>query len=259
MRRRCSTTFPRPSTRSTSTRCRATACWCSPPAARASGGRRRRSSRRGATWGSTSSPATPSCSRRRPFPATRSRSARILNQLSEKGVRVIDDSDGHYHVSGHANRPDLVTLQTLLRPQMIVPMHGEHRHLATHAALAAERGIAAAVAPNGTMLDLTGDAPRIVDAGRDRAGLPRRHGADRGDGRGRARAHPHGDARQGRGVDHHRRARPAARRRLGRGDGAARQPEDARRARGRAGGGDRPGARPRSGARSSATTRRSTS
>jgi ribonuclease J len=89
--------------------------------------------------------------------------ARILNQLSEKGVRVIDDSDGHYHVSGHANRPDLVTLQTLLRPRIIVPMHGEHRHLATHAALAAERGIAAAVAPNGTMLDLTGDTPRIVD------------------------------------------------------------------------------------------------
>lgn len=88
---------------------------------------------------------------------------RILNQLSEKGVRVIDESDGHYHVSGHANRPDLVTLQTLLRPQIIVPMHGEHRHLAMHAALAAERGIAAAVAPNGTMLDLTGEAPRIVD------------------------------------------------------------------------------------------------
>ncbi len=88
---------------------------------------------------------------------------RILNLLSEKGVKVIDESDGHYHVSGHANRPDLVTLQTLLRPKMLVPMHGEHRHLATHAALAEERGIAAAVAPNGTMLDLGGDVPRIVE------------------------------------------------------------------------------------------------
>ena len=56
--------------------------------------------------------------------------ARVLNALSEKGVTVIDDSDGHYHVSGHANRPDLVTLQELVRPQMLVPMHGEHRHLA---------------------------------------------------------------------------------------------------------------------------------
>jgi ribonuclease J len=90
--------------------------------------------------------------------------ARILNLLSERGVRVIEDGgDGRYHVSGHANRPDLVTLQTLLRPKVLVPMHGEHRHLSTHAALAGERGIAAAIAPNGTMLDLTGDAPRIVE------------------------------------------------------------------------------------------------
>ena len=89
--------------------------------------------------------------------------ARILNLLSEKGVRVVDESDGRYHVSGHANRPDLVALQDLVRPKMLVPMHGEHRHLAAHAALAGERGIAAAVAPNGTMLDLTGDAPRIVE------------------------------------------------------------------------------------------------
>jgi ribonuclease J len=89
--------------------------------------------------------------------------ARILNLLSAKGVAVIDESDGLYHVSGHANRPDLVTLQELLKPQMLVPMHGEHRHLAAHAALAGERGIAAAVAPNGTMLELSGEAPRVVE------------------------------------------------------------------------------------------------
>jgi ribonuclease J len=52
---------------------------------------------------------------------------------------------------------------------MLVPMHGEHRHLAAHAALARDRGIPAAVAPNGTLLDLTGDAPRVaghVETGR---------------------------------------------------------------------------------------------
>ena len=89
--------------------------------------------------------------------------ARVLNALSEKGVTVIDDSDGHYHVSGHANRPDLVTLQELLRPQMVVPMHGEHRHLSALAAVARGRGHASAIAPNGTMLDLSGDAPKIVE------------------------------------------------------------------------------------------------
>lgn len=89
--------------------------------------------------------------------------ARILNQLSEKGVTVVDESDGLYHVSGHANRPDLETMQDLLRPRMLVPMHGEHRHLSAHAGFAAARGIAAAVAPNGALLDLTGDAPRIAE------------------------------------------------------------------------------------------------
>ena len=63
------------------------------------------------------------------------------------------------------------------------------------AALARERGIAAAVAPNGTLVDLTGDAPRLVEkveTGRvylDGTELIGAHG------RGGARADPHGDAR----------------------------------------------------------------
>jgi ribonuclease J len=89
--------------------------------------------------------------------------ARILNQLSEKGVTVVDESDGLYHVSGHANRPDLVAMQELLRPRMLVPMHGEHRHLVAHVKLGAERGIVGAVAPNGTLLDLTGEVPRVAE------------------------------------------------------------------------------------------------
>ncbi len=89
--------------------------------------------------------------------------ARILNQMSEAGVQTVDDTDGHYHVSGHANRPDLMVLQDLLRPKVLVPMHGEHRHLSAHAELARERGIPALVAPNGTMLDLGAETPRIVE------------------------------------------------------------------------------------------------
>ena len=93
----------------------------------------------------------------------------IMNAFSEMGVDVVDDSSGLYHVSGHANRPDLQRMQELLAPRIVVPMHGEHRHLREHAGLAAARGLASAVAPNGTMLDLSGPAPRIagyVDAGR---------------------------------------------------------------------------------------------
>jgi len=88
---------------------------------------------------------------------------RIVNALSEKGVDVVDDSSNLYHVSGHANGPDLARMHDSLQPKMVIPMHGEHRHLREHAKLAAAKGIAALVAVNGSMVDLTGDAPDIVE------------------------------------------------------------------------------------------------
>ncbi len=88
---------------------------------------------------------------------------RIMNQLSEKGVDVVDDSSGLYHVSGHANRPDLEKVHALIDPQMVIPMHGEHRHLREHAKLAEEGGRTGILAVNGTMLDLTGNAPKVAD------------------------------------------------------------------------------------------------
>ncbi|MCC6006537.1 MAG: ribonuclease J [Rhodobacteraceae bacterium] len=88
---------------------------------------------------------------------------RLLNAFSEKGVTVVDDSSGRYHVSGHANRPDLEALHQLVRPGMLVPIHGEHRHLRAHAELAQEAGIPAVIAPNGAMIDLTGPRPRVVE------------------------------------------------------------------------------------------------
>ncbi|MBU0781863.1 MAG: ribonuclease J, partial [Alphaproteobacteria bacterium] len=53
---------------------------------------------------------------------------RIMNQLSELGVDIVDDDGGKYHVSGHANRPDLETMHQIIKPQFLIPMHGEHRH-----------------------------------------------------------------------------------------------------------------------------------
>ena len=79
------------------------------------------------------------------------------------GVDVIDDRDGLYHVSGHANRPDLEAIHDLLRPKILLPMHGEHRHLREHCRIGIEKGIATELATNGTMVDLTGDVPRVVE------------------------------------------------------------------------------------------------
>jgi ribonuclease J len=46
---------------------------------------------------------------------------------------------------------------------MLVPMHGEHRHLREHVKLAEARGIAGEIATNGMMLDLSGDAPEVAE------------------------------------------------------------------------------------------------
>lgn len=88
---------------------------------------------------------------------------RIMNWLSEKGVDVYDADDGSFHVSGHANRPDLEAVHDLLKPRILIPMHGEHMHLREHAGLGRQKGIAAIVAVNGDVIDLTADQPRLVD------------------------------------------------------------------------------------------------
>jgi ribonuclease J len=94
---------------------------------------------------------------------------RIMNQFSEMGVEVVDDMGGRYHVSGHANRPDLVEMHKLTKPQIVVPMHGEHRHLREHAKLAESNGFQSIIAPNGVMVNLSGNEPVVagyVETGR---------------------------------------------------------------------------------------------
>jgi len=89
--------------------------------------------------------------------------SRIVNAFSEMGVDVVDDSSGLYHVSGHANRPDLAEMHRTVAPQFLIPMHGEHRHLREHAKLGEEGGITSILAPNGTMIDLSGNQPKAVE------------------------------------------------------------------------------------------------
>ena len=70
----------------------------------------------------------------KPSPATRWASRGSRTPLAEKGVDVIDDSHGFYHVSGHANRPrPRGHCMTSLRPQIVIPITGEYRHLREHA------------------------------------------------------------------------------------------------------------------------------
>jgi len=87
---------------------------------------------------------------------------RIMNQFSEMGVDVVED-DTRYHVSGHANRPDLERMHEIIQPQILVPMHGEHRHLREHVKVGHSKGLTGIVAVNGMMIDLSGNAPTVAE------------------------------------------------------------------------------------------------
>jgi len=87
----------------------------------------------------------------------------IINSFSELGVDIVDDSSGLYHVSGHANRPDLLKMHEVVNPQIVIPMHGEHRHLREHTKLAEQNRRKGVLAVNGTMVSLSGNAPEVVE------------------------------------------------------------------------------------------------
>ncbi|WP_133489487.1 ribonuclease J [Aliiroseovarius marinus] len=87
---------------------------------------------------------------------------RIMNAFSEMGVELVAEND-RYHVSGHANCPDLQRVHEIINPEMVIPMHGEHRHLREHAKLAEKGGRPSMVVVNGAVCDLTGDVPHVVE------------------------------------------------------------------------------------------------
>ena len=88
---------------------------------------------------------------------------KIMNQLSEKGVDVIGENSDKYHVSGHANRPELSKIHDIVSPQFLVPMHGEHRHLREHLKLGEAKGFSGLIVTNGMMVDLSGNQLKVVD------------------------------------------------------------------------------------------------
>ena len=93
--------------------------------------------------------------------------ARIMNQLSDLGVKIVTEKQAHVHVSGHPGRPELIAMYDWVRPQIVIPVHGEARHLAEHARLALAHGVPEAVVQkNGDVIRLAPDGPRKVDEAR---------------------------------------------------------------------------------------------
>jgi ribonuclease J len=65
----------------------------------------------------------------------------IINGLVTQGVEVITDRTHLVHVSGHPRRDELRDMISWVRPQLLIPVHGEALHLHEHAKLARECGV----------------------------------------------------------------------------------------------------------------------
>jgi ribonuclease J len=76
-----------------------------------------------------------------PVPGNEKTVTNVVNKLYELDVQVIQSDIMDIHVSGHASREELKLMHTLVKPKFFMPVHGEHRHLNEHAALAESLGM----------------------------------------------------------------------------------------------------------------------
>jgi ribonuclease J len=89
---------------------------------------------------------------------------RIINALTARGVRVMTDRDRLVHVSGHPRRGELIEIYAWTKPKIAVPVHGEPMHLAAHADLARDLGVATVIGiKDGVVTRLAPDPAREVD------------------------------------------------------------------------------------------------
>jgi ribonuclease J len=111
---------------------------------------------------------------------------RIQNQLAARGITMVTDRQAFIHVSGHPGRPELEALYGWLKPEILVPVHGEMRHMAEQARVGKACGIPAQVVQkNGDIVRLAPGKPgKLAEAGNSRA-RPRRDAPHGGAGEGR--------------------------------------------------------------------------
>ncbi|RZF64905.1 ribonuclease J [Sphingomonas populi] len=88
---------------------------------------------------------------------------RIQNQLAAKGIVMVTDRQAHVHVSGHPGRPELAQMYGWLRPDILMPVHGEMRHLMEQARFGLSQGVPQTlVQTNGEIVRLAPGAPEKI-------------------------------------------------------------------------------------------------
>lgn len=88
---------------------------------------------------------------------------KVQNQLAAKGITMVTDRQSMIHVSGHPGRPELEELYSWLQPEILVPVHGEIRHMREQARLGAQCQIPHnIVQKNGDIVKLAPGDPGVI-------------------------------------------------------------------------------------------------
>ncbi|HVN75163.1 MAG TPA: ribonuclease J [Thermoanaerobaculaceae bacterium] len=92
----------------------------------------------------------------RMIPGNERRLAQLFDHCVRRGARVVTAAEAPIHASGHPHRAELLRILDLLRPRVVIPVHGRRRHLEATAELARSRGLATLVVENGEEISWTG-------------------------------------------------------------------------------------------------------
>lgn len=101
-----------------------------------------------------------------PIPGNEKAVSNVINDLTEKGANVIYKAIEDIHVSGHACEQELRLIQALLKPKFFIPVHGEYRHLITHAKIAESMGVSKSNIPIleiGDVFELSRRSGKVID------------------------------------------------------------------------------------------------
>src|SRR5438477_11576100 len=100
----------------------------------------------------------------RAIPGNKNAVMRVLNGLVSQGVEVITDRTHSVHVSGHPRQAELEEMIGWVRPQILIPVHGEALHMAEHGELARRAGVGKVVlCRDGDLVRLAPGMPGVID------------------------------------------------------------------------------------------------
>lgn len=88
----------------------------------------------------------------------------LLNNFIKKGISVLTEKDNFVHVSGHPCIEELKLMYSLVKPKVLIPVHGDPIHIHEHAKLARNNGIEQVIeVENGSVVLLDQNHSRIID------------------------------------------------------------------------------------------------